>query len=76
MRVEKGVLVDMLESLEEDLEDIDESEDEVAGDAAIMREHIEILYQAIEELICYREAYPDTHFESVFFTEFGPQRLQ
>ncbi len=76
MRVEKDVLVDVLESLEEDLDELDGHEDEVAGDAAIMREHIEILYQAIEELLCYRDAFPDTVFESVFFTEFGPQRLQ
>jgi len=76
MRVEKDVLVDVLESLEEDLDEINEMEDEVAGDAQIMREHFEILYQAIEELICYRDAYPDAHFEPVFFTDFGPVRLQ
>ena len=76
MRIEKDVLVDMLESLEEDLQELDENEDEVAGDAQIMREHFQVLYLAIEELICYRDAYPDSHFEPVFFTEFGPQRLQ
>jgi len=76
MRVEKDVLVDVLESLEEDLDEINEMEDEVPGDAAIMREHIQTLYMAIEELLCYRDAYPDARFEPVFFTDFGPQRLQ
>jgi hypothetical protein len=50
--------------------------EEVPGDAQIMREHIQTLYMAIEELLCYRDAYPDTVFEPVFFTDFGPVRLQ
>jgi len=76
MEIDDDVLDELIDGLEEDMSMLDQYDEDVPGDHAIMREHMQQLYAALNELQTFRAAYPDTFFEPIFFTEFGAQGLQ